>query len=628
MNLRYVVILLVLLAAVKSRAQNLVPNGSFEEYNNCPSGMSGDFGNPSYIAFPTVKNWYAASFGTSDYFNACGHIPAVRTPKNDWGYQVPVTGQAYAGVYAYTANYQNSNLREYIGTQFTEPLKAGHTYCVSFYVSLARWNEGHITQSYTTYAIDAFGAFIGNPLQEHSTGVINVVPTIENPAGNMLPAGTWTRISGIYTANGTETAITIGNFRFDGSFGKTQVHTVPGAFLDISYYFIDEVSVVDISPAAGQKKIIYACSSAGISETLHAVNGFSYQWSTGATTPSIHVNDTGTYWCNVNTSCGQFTDTIKILYHPYTQLELGPDKAICKGQKYTIKALPGYDAYTWSNGGYTDSITVDVQGTYWVQVKDKCGVQSDTVRLTVHPIPAAPAVNDTTICQYVSNPLLQVQGNNLLWYTDPSAPGQVTQPVIATDSKGTQKIYVSTVANGCHSTISEINITIKPLPEFELEDKRVFCQARVESIRPNTVSDTYTYRWNTNVTTPGMVPPRPGTYTLEVTNECGTVADSVAVVFSDCENCLMIPNAFTPNSDGTNDMYRVKSRCPAYYRYSLHIYNRWGQNVFQTNRLDEYWDGTFKGQACEAGTYYYQISFQATTKQDVIYTKGDILLIR
>lgn len=64
---------------------------------------------------------------------------------------------------------------------------------------------------------------------------------------------------------------------------------------------------------------------------------------------------------------------------------------------------------------------------------------------------------------------------------------------------------------------------------------------------------------------------------------------------------LNIPNAFTPNNDGENDIYRVYGE--NIFEYSLMIFDRWGGKVFETNDLNEGWDGTFKGQALKSGVY-------------------------
>lgn len=78
---------------------------------------------------------------------------------------------------------------------------------------------------------------------------------------------------------------------------------------------------------------------------------------------------------------------------------------------------------------------------------------------------------------------------------------------------------------------------------------------------------------------------------------------------------------------GLNDRFNPIIRCgPLDTRFRISIYNRWGQRVFPAQNMAKTWDGTFNGQACDAGTYYYVIEFdnRLTAKT----RKGDLLLIR
>ena len=86
-----------------------------------------------------------------------------------------------------------------------------------------------------------------------------------------------------------------------------------------------------------------------------------------------------------------------------------------------------------------------------------------------------------------------------------------------------------------------------------------------------------------------------------------------------------IPNAFSPNGDGTNDKLGVISNCLQSFTFS--IYNRFGEQVFITKDISEKWDGTFKEQYAELGVYYYYLTGKMITGQE-IKKKGDISLIR
>src|SRR5690606_31392686 len=101
-------------------AQNLVPNGSFEQYVNCPSGIS---------QFTLASGWLPYTLATTDYLNAC-HIGAVGVPLNQFGNEPAAHGNAYAGIYA------GAGYREYAAIAIT-PMQIGSIYEASVSVSLA-----------------------------------------------------------------------------------------------------------------------------------------------------------------------------------------------------------------------------------------------------------------------------------------------------------------------------------------------------------------------------------------------------------------------------------------------------------------------------------------------------------
>ncbi len=106
-------------------------------------------------------------------------------------------------------------------------------------------------------------------------------------------------------------------------------------------------------------------------------------------------------------------------------------------------------------------------------------------------------------------------------------------------------------------------------------------------------------------------------------------ADSIAVdiLYNNC--CTpYIPNAFTPNGDGRNDVYRVEYKGDMDLK-EMYIYNRYGQRIFSSSNVSKVWDGTFNGQVSDAGTYFYYIRILCgnVRKKELIF-KGDVTLIR
>ncbi|MGQ0828763.1 MAG: gliding motility-associated C-terminal domain-containing protein [Bacteroidota bacterium] len=209
---------------------NLVPNPSFEDTINCPTNI-GQINN--------CAAWYNPNTGSPDYFNSCAFvITDASVPTNAFGYQYPRTGNAYAGLYVYQ---DFMDVREYIQVQLINALKEDSTYCVSFYVCLDNYSNTAITQ------IGLY--FSNNSITKNDYYVFNVIPHIISPTSQFLDDTTnWVEVSSLYTAQGGESYITIGNFKTDAntdtiSWDLNNPNCFPFCYPK-SHYYIDDVSVL------------------------------------------------------------------------------------------------------------------------------------------------------------------------------------------------------------------------------------------------------------------------------------------------------------------------------------------------------------------------------------------------
>lgn len=215
-------IYLLVLASLGAQG-NLVANGDFETYTQCPGNSGGD------IAY--ASPWYDPTGTTSDYYNACNNM-GYNVPNAGGGFQFARSGVAFAGFFTYGW----FNQREYIQAPLNDSLVAGVRYRVSFYVNLFDNFD---------YATNNIGAFL-SPLPVNTMGpgeVLSYQPQILNPSTNPLISKTnWMLVSDTFTAAGGEKYITIGNFNDDSNTDTVYVGggTVQGV---ISYYYIDDVSV-------------------------------------------------------------------------------------------------------------------------------------------------------------------------------------------------------------------------------------------------------------------------------------------------------------------------------------------------------------------------------------------------
>jgi len=127
------------------------------------------------------------------------------------------------------------------------------------------------------------------------------------------------------------------------------------------------------------------------------------------------------------------------------------------------------------------------------------------------------------------------------------------------------------------------------------------------------------YLWNTGDTTESIVVNAEGMYSVEMESPVGCIgSDSVFVKLvseeiPDFE--IYMPNAFSPNGDGLNDIFKAVYKHDYISKYYLSIYNRWGQIIFECNDIDCGWDGTYKGKPSPNGAYIYQVVYEGINQQ-------------
>ncbi len=206
---------------------NLVNNGSFESFSNCPTAFSQiEYANgwkKSYVSNANTGGWHV------EYLNSCNPGSWVGMPLNGWGTQNAFDGNGYicqcAAAQAIQAEY-----RENVYTQLSSPLIIGNTYRVSYRISLGdecQYSTDHICAKFgtdTVFAIDN---------QSHAS------------SGLVTDKISWTLVSQTFVADSAYIYLCIGNFYTDAN---TQfVHTYPGSSNINSTYYIDSVQVIQVT---------------------------------------------------------------------------------------------------------------------------------------------------------------------------------------------------------------------------------------------------------------------------------------------------------------------------------------------------------------------------------------------
>jgi gliding motility-associated-like protein len=301
---------------------------------------------------------------------------------------------------------------------------------------------------------------------------------------------------------------------------------------------------------------------------------------------------------------------------------------VCQGSNYQLNApvIPG-STYTWSTAEGGTSINVNFNGKYWLQVSDGTCTKTDSVTVLFNSFLLSPLVNDLKLCKGGAAQTLSAQGQIILWYADPiGGTGSAITPVASTADTGRITHWVSQTIRGCESPRVPLLVKVIDKPMFELGDAFIIpCGALgiVLQIIPDDETD---YTWNNGSNESSIVASTRGKYWLYAENMCGNHADSVVAV--ECKDkCVQYPTAFTPNSDGKNDVYQAACFCPV-PKYKLAIYNRNGEMVFQTSDSQAGWNGYFKGQPQPNGVYVYYTEFFDFVLKQSFSQKGTLVLVR
>ena len=223
MKLKHKILILCFSIFIKTKAQNLVPNGSFETYTTCPTG-----GSQINLAIP----WQGVTTNSTDYYNACSNtynVPSVGA--GDWQYAR--TGVAYAGIWA--INSYGGDYREYLQIKLDSTLIQDSCYLVEFYcnpIDAARYCVNKMGAYLSNTAVSAVGPLPNGLVLQYTPQIVS--------HGFLNDTLNWMRVGGYYKANGGERYITIGNFSTDSA---TDTLHLGGSNYDGAYYFIDDVTV-------------------------------------------------------------------------------------------------------------------------------------------------------------------------------------------------------------------------------------------------------------------------------------------------------------------------------------------------------------------------------------------------
>jgi gliding motility-associated-like protein len=335
------------------------------------------------------------------------------------------------------------------------------------------------------------------------------------------------------------------------------------------------------------------------------------QWSTGETSNSIEVA-AGTYSVEVTTNTCSASDDIIITETVLPVINLGPDLSECSSNTITLDAGTFVN---WSNGESGNTITVNITGNYIATAMvDGCST-SDDVTLTFFNEPVVDLGDDLFLCPDDTITLNAI--NLALWSTGESASS------IEVSEAG---VYTATVTNGPCVVSDQIEIFTIDTPFVDLGEDITICN-NVDYILSAANDNITEYLWSTGSEGAFIEPQASGEYSVTVSNVCGSASDTINVEIEECDYFLFIPNAFTPDDDGLNDVWKIETQ--NIIAVEITIVDRWGDIVFFTKSMDDVWLGNKRDSEyyLHQGVYNYYIKYLAENG-DAGSRRGHITLLR
>jgi gliding motility-associated-like protein len=322
-------------------------------------------------------------------------------------------------------------------------------------------------------------------------------------------------------------------------------------------------------------------------------------------------------------NCRVASNLINIEVDPLPVLQMADIIQGCYGTDVTLSASGG-STYEWTGpNGFTSALnTVVLQdvvyadsGLYRVKaVTDKGCSAEDSGRLIVHPPVTASISGNDAFCEGSSS-LLQASGGVSYSWTPAAglSSAQVADPIASPADTTTYRVVVQSQF-GCADT-AFITLNIWRKPKANAGPDKATRETVPVTLNGSVSGSDVTYFWTPTTglndaasLQPVALPPGDMTYTLHAVSGlgCGTHTDNV---FVKVYKQVKVPNAFSPNKDGINDLWQM----PALQTYpdpEITVFNRYGSPVFRSKGYSTPWDGTYKGTPLPVGTYYYVIDLK------------------
>lgn len=421
-------------------------------------------------------------------------------------------------------------------------------------------------------------------------------------------------------------------------------------------FSIDSIMVnVVANPVANAGADQTVC--AGTNITLTGTGGGSYLWSPSATltcptcastlgTPLIPTQFNVTV---TNVSGCSSQDSVFVFVKPSPTIDAGFGPSTCAGQTVNLFASTTAATYFWSpnpdlscTNCLNATVAPSVPTTYYFNGVDgtpnHCDVK-DSVTINVAPMPMADAGIDQTIQCFETTIVLNGSGGAYYsWSPTAGVSCSNCQSTTASPIENTTYILTVTDPTDCSSTDTVfVQVDAPAAVDFSMNYFKVCKGLEAEFVSTSSGVDTYTWDFGDGTFSTEKNPKHifdvNSTYTVTLTGSNSsnplTCIDSLKMSTPEIETIkeIFVPNTFSPNTDGSNDVFRVRG-ANGYNNFHFVVYNRWGKLVYETKNHNDGWDGIFESRLADPAVYAWYLEVSCDDSSEVTSKKGNVTLIR
>ena len=387
------------------------------------------------------------------------------------------------------------------------------------------------------------------------------------------------------------------------------------------------------------------CNS-NVTLTANGGVGATYEWYDQSgnifSTNNVVTVGNGTYWVTATSfGCPVISDTLTVISQSAPVVELGNDITVdCNSTVLldpNISGGSGVYNYLWNNN--STSNTLNTGGGFYsvIVTDDQTGCYGeDSINITEDQPPNTVISGGGSICSDGSTVQINFLYDGLIpWdlqyfnQTDTFLQTniQTANYSITTSTSGTYQILNVLDYNDCMSNYSgQAIVQVNQMPEAVLSPDSYILYIG-DTLLIQLPEDYSYYQWfdqnNDSISNSSVLSIyKAGDYYVYVEDQNGCFDYSNSVTVDEVPRTeLYVPNTFTPNADWHNEVFTVYGK--NIKEYSLKIFNRWGDLLFESNDIQKHWDGYFKGRKVDENKYLYYI--EIIGEDDVLFTKSGII---